>query len=69
MKYQVTYTKTIHVTSEKKLSTQEVEEIARNLMYRYYDFTERHMEHLNPQVLARLGDYTTQDLTATPLIK
>tara|TARA_Y100000310_G_scaffold3541_1_gene4428 strand:- start:4 stop:237 length:234 start_codon:yes stop_codon:yes gene_type:complete len=76
MKYKVTYTKTIEVNSDKKLSMREVEEQARNQMYRYFDFTDRHMDHLTPRVselecgdlfgcdclVARLGDYKSEDL-------
>jgi len=62
MKYKVTYAKTIEVNSDKKLSMREVEEQARNQMYRYFDFTDRHMDHLTPRIVARLGDYKSEDL-------
>ena len=61
MKYKVTYTKTIEVNSDKKLSMHEVEEQARTKMYSF-DFTERHMDYLTPQITARLGDYKSEDL-------
>jgi len=73
MKYKVTYTKTIEVNSDKKLSMYEVEEQARNQLYRYFDSTERHMDHPPPtlhleynegvtRIVARLGDYKSEDL-------